>query len=298
MTSNRPPAFFVGEHLADRLRQHDRHAVGNAGGMAVRRERPGRLADRRVDRTGGGGEGKEVGEQRAGRGARQAREFRRRPRGFVSSRIGKPLRATVASVAPLNELLARDNASNGSRPPGVTPRKAAVCCCGQTATGRAPGELLQPIAEAAADLICHQDFRLIRSCEGSACTLVFLDRTKAHARRWCSMAVCGNRAKAAAHRARRDGGKRNDPAERGRPGGAVWVRLIPGWPAWANPDPWGPGGELGSIDPGDADFPETWATRPGIPVGSTNDRPRVGSETLPGLTGSCPIMMLLFEPVI
>jgi hypothetical protein len=30
-----------------------------------------------------------------------------------------------------------------------------------------------------ADLICNQDFRLIRSREGSACALVFLDRTKA-----------------------------------------------------------------------------------------------------------------------
>jgi predicted RNA-binding Zn ribbon-like protein len=73
-----------------------------------------------------------------------------------------------------------------------------------------PGELLQPIAAAAADLICHQDFRLIRACAGSGCTLLFLDRTKAHARRWCSMAVCGNRAKAAAHRARR---ARNDGGE-------------------------------------------------------------------------------------
>jgi predicted RNA-binding Zn ribbon-like protein len=63
--------------------------------------------------------------------------------------------------------------------------------------------LLHPIAEAAAALICNRDFRLIRSCEGAVCTLVFLDRTKAHARRWCSMAVCGNRAKAAAHRAKR-----------------------------------------------------------------------------------------------
>jgi predicted RNA-binding Zn ribbon-like protein len=32
---------------------------------------------------------------------------------------------------------------------------------------------------------------------------VFHDFTKAHTRRWCRMAVCGNRAKAAAHRARR-----------------------------------------------------------------------------------------------
>ena len=66
-----------------------------------------------------------------------------------------------------------------------------------------PEELLHPIAEAAADLICTVDFRLIGACEGSACTLLFLDRTKAHGRRWCSMAVCGNRAKVAAHRARK-----------------------------------------------------------------------------------------------
>ncbi len=57
-----------------------------------------------------------------------------------------------------------------------------------------PDELLLPIAEAAADLVCSADFRLIRACEGHACTLLFLDRTKAHGRRWCSMAVCGNRA--------------------------------------------------------------------------------------------------------
>jgi len=66
-----------------------------------------------------------------------------------------------------------------------------------------PANLLVSIAEAAADLICNQDFSMIRACEGSPCMLLFLDRTKAHARRWCSMAVCGNRAKAAAHRARK-----------------------------------------------------------------------------------------------
>jgi predicted RNA-binding Zn ribbon-like protein len=68
--------------------------------------------------------------------------------------------------------------------------------------------LLQPLAEAIADLVSHADFRLIRACEGSACTLMFLDKTKAHARRWCSMALCGNRAKVAAHRARASGKRR------------------------------------------------------------------------------------------
>jgi predicted RNA-binding Zn ribbon-like protein len=69
-----------------------------------------------------------------------------------------------------------------------------------------PNELLHPVAQAAADLICSVDFRLIRACEGSACSLLLLGRTKAHGRRWCGMAVCGNRAKAAAHRARNRNG--------------------------------------------------------------------------------------------
>ncbi|MBD2103918.1 CGNR zinc finger domain-containing protein [Leptolyngbya sp. FACHB-261] len=40
---------------------------------------------------------------------------------------------------------------------------------------------------------------LLRCCEGANCTFWFHDRTKSHARRWCSMAICGNRAKATSH---------------------------------------------------------------------------------------------------
>jgi hypothetical protein len=40
---------------------------------------------------------------------RQVREFRQRLREYVTARMGKPLRVTAAAVAPLNELLARDN---------------------------------------------------------------------------------------------------------------------------------------------------------------------------------------------
>ena len=67
---------------------------------------------------------------------------------------------------------------------------------------REPAEMLMPIAVAMADLICNIDVGLLRQCENPVCTLWFYDRTKAHRRRWCSQAVCGNRAKAAAHRAR------------------------------------------------------------------------------------------------
>lgn len=64
-------------------------------------------------------------------------------------------------------------------------------------------ELLTPIAEAIADLIVNADFSLVRQCECPDCTLWFYDRTKSHQRRWCDMAICGNRMKAAAYRARK-----------------------------------------------------------------------------------------------
>jgi predicted RNA-binding Zn ribbon-like protein len=69
-------------------------------------------------------------------------------------------------------------------------------------SGRTVEEFLAPIAESVADVLANGDFDLIRPCEGGQCVLWFYDRTKAHRRRWCSPAVCGNRAKVAAFRAR------------------------------------------------------------------------------------------------
>lgn len=59
--------------------------------------------------------------------------------------------------------------------------------------------LLVPLAELAGDLLCGYDFDLIKKCENPACILFFYDTTKNHARRWCSMSLCGNRMKVAAH---------------------------------------------------------------------------------------------------
>lgn len=69
-----------------------------------------------------------------------------------------------------------------------------------------PQQLLAAMAEAAAHLLATADFSLVRKCEDHACTLWFLDRTKSHRRRWCSMALCGNRNKVAAFRQRQQEG--------------------------------------------------------------------------------------------
>lgn len=64
-------------------------------------------------------------------------------------------------------------------------------------------QFLAPIAEAAATLLVEGDFGLVRTCEHPECVLWFYDRTKGHRRRWCSMALCGNRHKVAEFRKRK-----------------------------------------------------------------------------------------------
>lgn len=68
---------------------------------------------------------------------------------------------------------------------------------------REPRQLLAPVAESAADLLCYGNPVFLKKCEGDGCVLYFYDTTKNHSRRWCSMAGCGNRAKAAAFYQRR-----------------------------------------------------------------------------------------------
>jgi predicted RNA-binding Zn ribbon-like protein len=65
-----------------------------------------------------------------------------------------------------------------------------------------PQRALGIVAEAVASLLVEGEFTLVRQCEHPECVLWFYDRTKSHRRRWCSMALCGNRHKAAEFRKR------------------------------------------------------------------------------------------------
>lgn len=204
MTEDRPPPFFVGEHPALDFLNTTATPLGTQVEWLVDgRDLVDWLEQARAIEPSAAARIRGSGSGSLDEVARQAREFRRWLRRFVTAHMGKPLRATVAAVAPLNELLARDISVPRVEAAGRDAEGGRHLVLHRVRRWESPGELLQPIAEAAADLICHQDFRLIRSCEGSACTLLFLDRTRAHSRRWCSMAACGNRAKAAAYRARK-----------------------------------------------------------------------------------------------
>ncbi|TCK34708.1 putative RNA-binding Zn ribbon-like protein [Paraburkholderia sp. BL8N3] len=133
--------------------------------------------------------------------AARARELREWFRGFVRKRKGRPLTARdVRALEPLNQLLERDEQHAeivAGAPGGATPFELRANRRWQSAAS-----LLMPIAEALARVVCEEDFTHVKACEGPGCTLMFADHTRGHVRRWCSMAICGNRAKVAAHRKR------------------------------------------------------------------------------------------------
>lgn len=133
--------------------------------------------------------------------AGQARALREWFRNFVRAHMGQPLIATaMRELEPLNSLLERDEAFSrvvlhrGNDGDRLELRKLR--------RWRSPESLLLPIGEALAKVVCEEDFSEVKACEGHNCTLIFADHTRGRARRWCTMAICGNRAKQAAHRSR------------------------------------------------------------------------------------------------
>jgi predicted RNA-binding Zn ribbon-like protein len=137
--------------------------------------------------------------------AAQARALREWFRAFVVKHMGKPLRPdAVKELSPLNRVLQRDEGFGQ-----VVMRDRTDDDLGESGLAwqsrrrwRSPDALLLPVAQAIAEFVCTEDFTDLKACEGQNCTLFFLDRTRGRARRWCSMAVCGNRAKQTAHRQR------------------------------------------------------------------------------------------------
>lgn len=63
-------------------------------------------------------------------------------------------------------------------------------------------EALSRIAGTIADEVSATDARRLRICANDECRWVFKDESPGARRKWCSMAVCGNRAKVARHRQR------------------------------------------------------------------------------------------------
>jgi len=133
--------------------------------------------------------------------AAQARSLREWFRTFLREHGGKPLKAAdLADLEPLNRLLARDEGFGQL----VAHRHGRTTALEfqRTRRWRSPESLLVPLGEALAKMLAEEDLSNVKTCERATCTLMFADRTRAHSRRWCSMGICGNRAKQIAHRQR------------------------------------------------------------------------------------------------
>ena len=77
-------------------------------------------------------------------------------------------------------------------------------CIAKEYTSLHPAAALGPIAQNAVELIQSVDRARLRRCGADLCLRWFVDTSKGGRRGWCSMATCGNRAKAARYRARRE----------------------------------------------------------------------------------------------
>jgi len=138
--------------------------------------------------------------------AERARGLREWFRGFIQKHRGHPLtREALKELEPLNRLLERDESFHQIA--FATAQGGTAFQLQASRRWRSPEALLIPIAETLAQFVCSEDFTHVKACEGPACTLLFADHTRGHARRWCSMAICGNRAKQAAHRQRLKAGR-------------------------------------------------------------------------------------------
>ncbi|QQO16578.1 CGNR zinc finger domain-containing protein [Bradyrhizobium diazoefficiens] len=133
--------------------------------------------------------------------AGEARALREWFRGFVREHAGRPLGPTaLQELGPLNNLLEQDELFSRIEPRYDNGHHGLALR--MTRRWQSSQSLLLPIGEAMAKFVCEEDFSDVKACEGHHCTMLFADHTRRRARRWCTMAICGNRAKQAAHRSR------------------------------------------------------------------------------------------------
>jgi predicted RNA-binding Zn ribbon-like protein len=133
--------------------------------------------------------------------AAQARQLREWFRTFIREHRGKPTKnVQLVDLEPLNRVLSRDEGFAQ-----LVPRKngkATALEFHRSRRWQSPESLLLPIGESLARLLAEENLSDVKLCEGASCTLMFADHTRGRSRRWCSMEICGNRAKQIAHRHR------------------------------------------------------------------------------------------------
>jgi predicted RNA-binding Zn ribbon-like protein len=105
--------------------------------------------------------------------------------GPVASSVVRRVNAAARPALPAPHLVVRDGRLEGrAQPLDVT-------------------DALSVLARDAIELVTGPQASLLRECEAGDCSGIYVDASHGGRRRWCSTARCGNRARVAAHRARR-----------------------------------------------------------------------------------------------
>jgi len=124
----------------------------------------------------------------------QARELREAVDAGVRADVtGQPFPAPALAI--MNRWLAAA--------PLIAPQlrlSGGVAVLGPPEIPRTVAQVLGGIARDAAELLGTSQRSRLRICPGPGCAGRFADDSPAGRRRWCSMAVCGNRSKASTHR--------------------------------------------------------------------------------------------------
>ena len=125
----------------------------------------------------------------------EARRIRNTLRVLAERGGAPPDRAAQTAIGEINRILGRSAGSRSIEPGPDGGFTRSFVTVGDVFAG-----LLIPIIESAADALVSGELVRVRRCADPRCRRLFFDSTRNRARRWCEMATCGNRAKAARHR--------------------------------------------------------------------------------------------------
>jgi predicted RNA-binding Zn ribbon-like protein len=118
--------------------------------------------------------------------------------------VNQLVRAAVTGDVPAEADLRRLN--EWARRPSLAPQ-AGPTLQRRWVAEHAVRAALALVAREAVELLTGAERSLIRECAAAPnCSLLYLDRSRAHRRRWCQMEICGSRAKMTTYRRRRSAG--------------------------------------------------------------------------------------------
>ena len=180
--------WATSEGVNDRIRNFDDLAQWSLKSSLITKEEAARLR-RRVGK-------------RPKRGAKVVNEARRL-RSLLHNALGALAAGERIAVADLDELNYAFKRAFKSLQLGASP--TGMIWANDPTAG--PAIIVHRLAWETSQLLTSPDLARLRSCANRECGWLFLDTSKNHSRRWCSMSDCGSRAKARRYYRRKKGAK-------------------------------------------------------------------------------------------